>query len=105
MGLSDADLRMGVQVLDYARRLTEVVAVLSSASVTAHAAVDVLATGDAYRGRALPELQMLFSGYAANADKLACFHQVASRYLGKVFEEFARTNEDLAAIVLAWGSR
>jgi len=100
-----ADLEVvGVQILEYADRITVIVGKLSEASANAHLAADLLSgesTG-VYQGRAFAEMQLFVDSYAANVDKLISFESFAQTFLGQVFTECGFTDEELAAVVTKW---
>ena len=98
------DLKVGVQVLEYANRITAIMAKLSDASTAAHTAAENFAAGkDSYSGRARGEMQQFYDNYAANIDKLAYFESVSAQFLGRVFEEIVSVDEALAGeVVRLW---
>ena len=95
-----ADVLVGAVVLEYANRLTAISQLVETASLTAHQMADSF-TGEEgfYDGEARVELKQFYESYAANLDKLAYLESVASQYLGKVFEQFGFTDEELTALL------
>jgi hypothetical protein len=93
-----ADLQVGAQILGYADRLMVILTKLSQAQAAADSAVSQVH----YAGRAKAEMDQFYQSYQAHINKLIYFDSVGAKYLGKVFEEFGYTDEELTAVVLQW---
>jgi len=100
--MSGSDVEVGVLLLEYADRITEIIGKLSDALQSAQTAADMFARADFYQGQAQPEMEMFFQSYAANIDKLSFFEMAAQQFLGQVFSEFITTDEELAAVLASF---
>ncbi len=93
------DLQIGETLLEYSKELSGVMTRLADAQTDAQAAADLVNRAEFYQGRARSELQQFFNGYVAQISKLAFFYYIASQYLGVVFDTFAFSDKELAAII------
>ena len=91
-----SDVEVGLQLFDYMEQVNSIMTVLSEGSLSAQQAA-VLVAGEAgvYEGRAADELAQFCVSYSANIDKLCMLYSVTVGYLGKIFEVFVNTDEEL----------
>jgi hypothetical protein len=88
--------------LDYGDRITVIRRQLATALVEAEAAARLFGGDQAYKGRAWGELSMFFSSYVAHVQKLDYFQGAAAAFLGRAFEEFGFTDDELALVLGEW---
>ncbi|MDR1265426.1 MAG: hypothetical protein LBK42_07645 [Propionibacteriaceae bacterium] len=96
-------VQVGAALLNYGDRITLIRQQLATAVGEAEAASRLFDGGDpVYKGRAWGELSMFFSSYVAHIQKLDYFQGAAAAFLGRVFEEFGFTDDQLARVLTEW---
>jgi len=93
------DLKVGEALLTYGKRITDVQTALQPA-LDALTRTDAMVNGDGvYEGRARAELSIFYGSYVTHVQKLMSFYLMGARYLGKVMEDLAFTDEELAQLI------
>ncbi|WP_455717221.1 hypothetical protein [Anaerosporobacter sp.] len=94
----DKKLLVGVELLDYMSKLTDIAGELVSAVTTADEITNLLISEDSiYEGKAKEPMQYFASSLKANMDRLLLFYEKASQYVYVTYETMYQSDEALVA--------
>ena len=93
----DKRLLVGVELLDYMSKLTDIAAVLLEVNTLADEINTILIEDSAYEGEAKETMQYFASSLKANMYKLELFYKKAAQYVYITYETMYQSDEAIAA--------
>lgn len=95
------NLQVGQSIATAMVKIIDITMVLQSAADAAAAADTMVNMNKIYKGAAEPELQVFYSNYSANIQKLMYYYTMACQYLQYVSEQMEILDQDLTQMVMA----
>lgn len=98
--MSDEEIKIGGEVLDYIAELGRIQEELQTAYVYAESCKANVDTGTSYKGKATEEMQLFFSSLASNLQRMLFLYQAATAYATNAYKTMYYNEEQIVDWVI-----